>query len=554
MKKVFFKKGITRGDGQKGEDVTENIKTIKSIPLKLRMNIPFIEIRGELFFLHQDFLEFNRSREKAGLSLFSNPRNTASGSIRQLDASITASRPLSFISYSCGTFEENKTFQFPSTESQLNQLFLKLGLPCLQISSSLSNFLPQKRVLSFIASSIEGVISYYKTIERIRKNIPFDIDGIVIKVNDRSQQAQLGELPRSPRWAIAAKFEQKVAHTKIKDIIVQVGRTGALTPVALLEPVVIDGVTVQHATLHNQDEIDKKDICIGDTVIVQRAGEVIPAILEVVKEKRTAHTQCFQIQDTCPICHTKAIKDESEAVLRCPNFECSGRVKARLKHFICKRAMNIDGMGESLIDQLVDKKIVQRFSDLYLLNKEDLLGLDKQADKSTQNILNSIEKSKLVDLERFIFALGFRHIGEQTAKLLACHYRDIHLLLKASYESLISIEGIGPIVAQSLVTEMPKMTLEIDQLIKNGINFRDIKLSSQKTKGSIVITGTFSQSRDVIKAFLEDHGFKVTSSLSKNTSYLLMGEFGGSKKEKASQFNVPILSWEDLQALIERNE
>ena len=554
--KGLLKKGITRGDGQKGEDVTENIKTIKSIPLKVRMDIPFIEIRGELFFLHQDFLEFNRSRQKAGLSLFSNPRNTASGSIRQLDASITASRPLSFIAYSCGAFRENNTFQFPSTESQLNQLFLKLGLPCLQVSSSLSesDFVPQKRVLSFIAHSIEDVIGYYKTIENIRKNIPFDIDGIVIKVNDRKLQAQLGELPRSPRWAIAAKFEQKAAHTKIKDIVVQVGRTGALTPVALLEPVVIDGVTVQHATLHNQDEIDKKDICIGDTVIVQRAGEVIPAILEVVKEKRTIKIQRFQIPNTCPICHTKAIKDESEAVLRCPYFECHGRLKARLKHFISKRAMNIDGMGESLIDQLVDKKIVQKFSDLYFLNKEDLLGLDKQADKSTQNILNSIEKSKLVDLERFIFALGFRHIGEQTAKLLVCHYRDIHLLLKASYESLISIEGIGPIVAQSLVAEMPKMTLEIDQLIKYGINFRDVKLSPQKTKGSIVITGTFSQSRDVIKALLEDHGFKVTSSVSKNTNYLLMGESGGSKREKASQFNIPILNWEDLQALIRKNE
>ena len=548
--KGLLKKGITRGDGQVGEDVTQNIKTIKSIPLKLRMNIPFIEIRGELFFLHQDFLGFNKAREKAGLPLFSNPRNTASGSIRQLDASITASRPLSFIAYSCGAAEENNAFQIPQTENQLNQLFLKLGLPCLRISSSLSDLEPSKRVLSFAAQSIKDVIDYYKRIAQLRKNIPFDIDGIVIKVNNRKQQTQLGELPRSPRWAIAAKFEQKVAHTKIKDIIVQIGRTGALTPVALLEPVLIDGVTVQHATLHNQDEINKKDICIGDTVAIQRAGEVIPAILEVVKEKRHPDIQRFQIQDRCPICHTKAVRDESEAILRCPNFECSGRLKARFKHFISKKAMNIDRVGESLIDQLVDKKMIQKFSDLYLLKKEGLLSLDKQADKSTQHILESIEKSKLVNLERFIFALGFRYIGEQTAKLLAHHYQNIHSLLETSYESLISIEGIGTTIAQSLVTEMPKMTLEIDQLIKSGISFKNMKSLSQKTKGSIVITGAFSQNRDQIKALLEKHGFKVTSSLSKNTKYLLVGESPGYKKDKANQLNVPVLTWEDLQSLI----
>ena len=551
--KGILKNGITRGDGQIGEDVTQNIKTIKSIPLKLRINVPFIEIRGELFFLHQDFLEFNKSREKDGLPLFSNPRNTASGSIRQLDTSITASRPLSFIAYSCGAVKENDIFQVPQTESQLNQLFLRLGLPCLQISPSLSEFDPSKKVLSFTAQSVEDVIDYYKKIDRLRKHIPFDIDGIVIKVNDRRQQTQLGELPRYPRWAIAAKFEQKVVYTEVKDIVVQVGRTGALTPVALLEPVMIDGVIVQHATLHNQDEIDKKDICIGDTVMIQRAGEVIPAILEVVKEKRPPHVQRFRIQEICPICHTKAIRDESEAILRCPNFTCNGRLKARFKHFISKKAMNIDGVGESLIDQLVDRKMIQKFSDLYLLKKEDLLGLDKQADKSTQHILNSIEKSKLVDIERFVFALGFRHIGEQTAKLLVSHYQNMDSILKASYESLISIEGIGPIVAQSLITKMPKITSEIDHLLKNGIHFKDIKPLPQNTKGYIVITGTFSKNRDKVKTFLEEHGFKVTSSLSKNTNYLLVGKSPSSKKEKANQLNIPILTWEDLQTLIKKS-
>ena len=548
--KGLLKKGITRGDGQIGEDVTQNIKTIKSIPLRLRMNIPFIEIRGELLFLHQDFLHLNESRKKADLSLFSNSRNTASGSIRQLDTSITASRPLSFIAYGCGAVKEDTGFQVPQTEKQLTQLFLELGLPCLKLSPSLSDILPQKRILSFLAKSIEDVINYYKTIDQLRENIPFDIDGIVVKVNNRNNQMQLGELPRFPRWAIAAKFEQKVAHTKIKNIIVQVGRTGALTPVALLEPVMINGVTVQHATLHNQDEIDKKDICIGDTVVIQRAGEVIPAILEVVKEKRPPNVQRFQIQNTCPICHTKAIRDEDEAVLRCLNFSCKGRLKARLKHFISKRAMNIDGMGESLIDQLVDKKIVQNFPDLYLLKKENLLSLDKQADKSTQNTLTSIEKSKLVDLQRFIFALGFRHIGEQTAKLLTHHYQNLDSILKASYESLIPIEGIGPIVAQSLVTEMPRMTSEINQLLENGINFKNVESLPQKTKGSIVITGTFSQNRDKVKSLLEKHGFQVKSSISKNTNYLLVGKSPSSKKDKAIQLNIPLLTWEDLETLI----
>ena len=551
-------KGMTRGDGRIGEDVTQNIRTVKSIPLKLRDDIPFLEVRGELLFLHQDFLKLNKVRQEAGLTLFSNPRNTASGSIRQLDMSITASRPLSFLAYGCGMIKGTDKIPEPQTQNELTKLFLKLGLPCLQISSLISDLLPQKKKLSFVATSIKEVVSYYEVISKSRKNIPFDIDGIVVKVNNRQQQKQLGELPRSPRWAIAAKFEQEVAHTKIKDIIIQVGRTGALTPVALLEPIVIDGVTVQQATLHNQDEITKKNICIGDTVTVQRAGDVIPAIVEVIQEKKPDHAKTFQIPDKCPICYTETVK--SDVVSRCPNLFCNGRLKSAFKHFISKSAMNIDGVGERLIDQLIDTKMIRRFSDLYLLTREDLLNLDKKADKSTQNILSSIEKSKHISLERFIFALGFRHIGEQTAKLLAQHYQSIENLQNdifqiifdktTSYESLIAIEGLGPTVVQSFIKELPEIALDIKHLLKNGVKVQNCKVSPQKVQRSIVITGTFSQTRRKIKTFLEEHGFKVTTSLSKKTNYLLVGKSAGSKKQKAHQWGIKILTWEDLQNMI----
>ena len=541
----YLTKAITRGDGQIGENVTENIKTIKSIPLKLRSKISFLEVRGELFFLYKDFQKLNQTRKEMDLPLFSNPRNTASGSIRQLDTSITACRPLSFLAHGCGKVRLDS--QNIQTHSQIIELFLKLGLPCLQISSSLSQLISEKKHISFIAPSIKEAIAYYKTIYQLKKHIPFDIDGIVIKVNSIEQQELLGFLPRHPRWAIAAKFEQETVTTKIKDIVIQVGRTGALTPVALLEPVLIDRVTVQQATLHNQDEITKKDISIGDTVRVQRAGEVIPAIIDVIKEKRPPDTCVFQIPGSCPICSTKIIKED--VVFRCPNFSCLGRLKATFKHFISKRAMNMDGIGHRLVDQLVDAKIIQEFADFYKLKKDDILKLDKQGEKSTQLILNSIEKSKQVTLSRFIFALGLRYVGEQTAKLLAENYQNIDSLLTASYESLLSIEGVGSTVAESLIKEMPEITEVIQNLLKSGVFIQNPQ-GTLKTRGSIVITGTFHESRDKIKVFLEEQGFKVHTSLSQKTNYLLIGESPGSKKDKAHQLGIKTLTWDDLQEVL----
>ena len=536
----FLSKALTRGDGLIGEDITQNIKTIKSVPLKLRQNIAFLEVRGEVLFTRKDFTKLNHIQADMDMPPFSNPRNAASGSIRQLDASITAHRPLSFFAYGCGLIESSTP---PETHSALEQFLLELGLPCLKIAPSLSVLSPQKRDLSFVAPSIKDAISYYQAIERLRTQIPFDIDGIVVKVNSRSQQEALGNLPRHPRWATATKFKAESACTQIKDIVIQVGRTGALTPVAILHPVQIEGVTVQQATLHNQDEISKKDVRIGDTVVLQRAGDVIPAILEVIKDKRPSHAVAFQIPNQCPVCSTQAATDD--VVFRCLNPKCCGRLKASLKHFISRKAMNIDGIGDRLIEQLVDKKMVQSFSDLYRLTKESLLSLDKQGEKSSQQILTHIEKSKDVSLDRFIFALGLRYVGEQTAKLLAQHYQSIENVLKASYESLIEIEGIGPTVATSFVKEVSNdLILEVQALLSLGIYMQKVK--AKVPQKSIVITGTLPQSRNKIQGFLEENGFKVQSSLSKKTDYLLVGEASGSKKAKAEKLGVQILTWPEV--------
>ena len=542
-------RAMTRGDGQVGEDITENIKTIKSIPLKLRRPVTFLEARGEVLFTHHNFLKLNEMQVEMGLPLFSNPRNAASGSIRQLDPSITARRPLSFFAYGCGLIDFKEK---PSTQSALELLLLDFGLPCLNIAPALSGLKPQTRSLSFVASSIQDVVDYYKVTDKLRDRIPFDIDGIVVKVNSMERQEQLGTLPRHPRWATATKFKALNVSTQIKDIVIQVGRTGALTPVAILEPVQIEGVTVQQATLHNQDEISKKDIRIGDTVVLERAGDVIPAILEVLKEKRPKSAQVFQIPSCCPVCLTEVIKEE--VVYRCLNAQCKGRFKALLRHFISKKAMNIDGMGDRLIEQLVEKNKVQCFSDIYRLTKDDLLSLDKQGDKSSQIILEQIEKSKPVRLDKFVFALGLRHVGEQTAKLLAQHYQNIEDILKASCESLIQIEGIGPVVAESFVKEVSGDLLkEVQALLKVGVQIQPYQAPSQGVQKSIVITGVLPQPRHQVKVLLEKQGFQVKSSLSSKTDYLLVGEKVGSKKKKAEALGVQVLTWDNLNQMIDNS-
>lgn len=560
----FLVRAITRGDGHQGEDITQNVKTIPAIPLKLQKTMAFLEVRGEVLFSRQAFLKLNEMQAEQDLPLFSNPRNVASGSLRQLDPSITASRPLSFFAYGCGLIHTTKkpvsssdqvtdqttNDKSTSTQSELEQLFADLGLPCLKTAPSLSQLLPEKRQLSFIAPSIKEAIAYYEAIETQRTLIPFDIDGIVVKVNSREQQEQMGVLPRHPRWATAAKFKNKTACTQIKDIVIQVGRTGALTPVAILHPVEIDGVIIQQATLHNQSEIIKKDVCIGDTITLQRAGDVIPAVMDVLKEKRPAFSKAYEIPNQCPVCLTEIVKED--IIFRCPNTACLGRLKASLKHFISKKAMNIDGMGNRLVNQLVEEKMIQSFSDIYKLTKEDLLHLDKQGDKSSKQILKSIQESKCVSLDKLIFALGFRYVGEQTAKLLAQNYQNIQDVLKASYESLIQIEGIGPKMARSFVEEVSQdVILEVQSLLKIGLQIQAPDLLPTQTKKSIVITGRLPESREQVKAFLEKQGFKVISQLSQKTDYLLVGEDAGSKKAKAHKWGVPILTWNDLLKLID---
>ncbi len=544
-------KAITRGDGNIGEDVTQNIKTIRSIPLTLRGKVlpKLLEIRGEIVMLKSDFKNLNIQQQERGQVPFANPRNAAAGSIRQLDPKVTASRPLRFFAYAKGKVEG---LNF-NTQSEFEKIISEFGLPTLKVANQMKE-LGKKNKLSLITTLPEELIKYYRQVDKLRHSLEFDIDGIVIKTNSFGIQTKLGNIARSPRWATAAKFEPEQGETTVEDIIIQVGRTGALTPVAVMAPVNVGGVNITNATLHNQDELDRKDVRIGDTVIVQRAGDVIPEIVQVIKKKRKKGAKRFTIPAQCPVCKSIAIKPEDEVVLRCVNPICDARLKESLKHFVSRRAMNIDKVGERIIETLVDEKMVTSFSDLYKLEKESLMALDRQGEKSTQNILDSIEASKNPTLGRFIFSLGIRFVGEQTASLIADQFGSIEKVLEASEESLLEIDGIGPKVASAFVSEIsrPQMKTEIQNLIKSGITFQseNTKESNSLQDQVFVITGTHPYPRDHVKDFILTHGGKVVGSVSKNTNYLVAGEAAGSKLEKAQKLGVDIIDWDSLNKLI----
>lgn len=554
-----LKGALTRGDGATGENVLSNVRTMRSVPLALKgKSPPLLEVRGEVLMLKQEFAKLNEAQQEAGEQPFANPRNAAAGAIRQLDPKITARRPLRMFCYAPGVIEGVKV---TSQEDWLDYL-RQQGLPALH-SAPWSKIRPRiekgysaEIPLGAVCHGIEEAVEYYETIRKHRHELPFDIDGIVIKVNSFALQDRLGTIARSPRWASAAKFPPEQATTTVDDIIVQVGRTGALTPVAVMHPVRVGGVTVTNATLHNQSEIDRKDVRIGDTVIVQRAGDVIPEVVQVVMEKRPAKSKPFKIPHDCPVCGEPAVLPEGEVVTRCVNSLCPAILNESLKHFASRRAMNIEDLGDKILEQMTANQLVGSFSDLYKLTKDDVLSLERQGDKSAQNIIDSIEKSRHTTLARFIYALGIRFVGEQTAKTLAAHFKTLDHFLESSEEQLVEVEDVGPKVAASIVQRLKNKDFvkEIERLINNGVEIekpKKVSAASQKLAGvSIVITGTLPMGRDEIKDLILSLGGKSPGSVSKNTNYVLAGDEAGSKLEKAQELGVEILDWDGFQKLI----
>ena len=535
--------GSTRGDGTTGEDVTLNVKTIRSIPLQLfsveETSIPErLAVRGEVFLGKKEFKKLNAQRETLGESPFANPRNAAAGSLRQLDPKITATRPLDIFCHGLG---DVSGVSYATHWGALDS-FVKLGL--------------KVNPLRYKCSSINDVIVRYQEIQQMRNDLNYEIDGVVIKVNDCTLQERLGTISRSPRWAIAYKFEAHQEVTTIKDIIIQVGRTGALTPVALMEPVRVGGVEVSRATLHNQDEINKKDIRIGDTVIVQRAGDVIPEVVKVVTSKRTGKERYFVIPATCPVCGSDALKAEDEVVSRCLGISCPAKLKEALKHFSSKGGMNIDGLGDKIVNQLVERDLVRDVADLYFLTLQDLVQMERLAEKSAENLLDAVQKSKGAGLARVIYALGIRHVGEHTAKVLVNSLGNLEQIMNADEASLVNIREVGPEVARSVVQFFKQKSnrVTIERLKKAGVSLGVVRSDTKKSLQGMtfVFTGGLEgYTRGEAKRLVEERGGTVSSSVSSKTSYLVAGESPGSKLKKAGELQVNILSVDDFRKLLD---
>ena len=522
----------TRGDGYTGEDVTGNAKTILAIPLKLksmsgeRLVPDLLEVRGEIYMEIEAFRALNRERAAQDLPPFANPRNAAAGSIRQLDARITARRPLNMFCYGVGELS-GLTFQ------TYYELMLALQDWGLRVNR------PHIRV----CDTVGDVILYCHRLEEMRTQFAFEIDGAVIKINRLDLQARLGEKSRSPRWATAFKFRAVQETTRIVNIEVQVGRTGALTPVAHLEPVEVGGVVVRRATLHNQDEIIRKDIREGDTVVVQRAGDVIPEVVKAIVSRRTGKEKPYVMPDGCPVCGTKVQRKEGEAISRCPNSACPAQVRASLRHFVSKGAMDTDGLGDKILAQLLEREMIHDEADIYGLTMEDLLKLDKIEQKSATNLLQAIEKSKRTTFARFTYALGIRHVGEHVAQLLASHFLTLENFRKATREDLLSIKGIGEEIADSILSyfEDPSNRELIERLLASGITFEAMARSgSSPIEGkAFVLTGSLGTlKRAEAKNLIVSKGGNVSSAVSRNTDYVVVGTSPGSKLQRARELGV----------------
>lgn len=518
----------TRGDGATGEDITLNCKAIRDIPLSIAMYNPppYVEIRGEVYLLKSRFDALNKRAETEGTKSFANPRNAAAGSLRQLDPNITYSRGLSFFAYNLPEMRQGTHF------ASLEQL-TEWGFPvCPEIK---------------LVQGLAGCKEYYEYLGAKRNSLPYEIDGIVYKVNEIRLQEELGFISRAPRWAIAYKFPAQEEMTELLDVEFQVGRTGILTPVARLKPVFVGGVTVSNATLHNMDEIARKDIRIGDTVIVRRAGDVIPEVASVVIERRTKDAKAIKAPKKCPVCNSEAVRIEGEAAIRCMGeISCSAQVKESIAHFASRRAMDIDGLGEKIVDQLVDAKLIANVADLYKLSFEQLTKLERMGDKSAQNLLDAIEKSKNTTFERFLYALGIREVGATTARNLALEFKNLPSLMQADMQRLTEVKDIGPVMAENiyLFFQQPHNIKVIERLLKDGIVWEQIKVSTnQPLAGKVfVLTGSLTKfSRDDARAELEKLGATVTNSVSKKTNYVVAGAEAGSKLAKAEELGITIL-------------
>jgi len=533
--------GSTRGDGFLGEEITQNLRTIKTIPLHLIERDPNpparLEVRGEVFMEVRDFQQLNKEREQNGEPLFANPRNAAAGSLRQLDSSITAHRPLKIFCYGVGEVREREF----EGQWEVLQTLPQWGLR--------TNPLVRR------CTDIQQAVAYYKEINAEREGHPYEMDGVVIKVDSFDLQRRLGEVSRSPRWAVAYKFPAKEATTTILDIRAQVGRTGALTPVALMEPVRIGGVEVKRATLHNQDEIANKDVRIGDTVVVRRAGDVIPEVVKVITSKRTGDEKRFVMPQTCPVCGSDVVRLPGEAAHRCIGISCPAQVKGRIKHFASKRAMDIDGLGQKLIEQLVDKGLIKDIADLYALTKDAFASLERMAEKSAANIIKALEKSKQTQLTRFIYALGIRHVGEHIAQVLARNLSSLDAIAHATEEELIAIPEIGPEVTQSITGFFKDKgnRKEIERLLRAGITIAEPKAKKEEPlKGkTFLFTGALEgMSRNEAKDLVEARGGEVASSAGKGVDYVVAGKDPGSKYARARELGLTIIDEAEFQRLV----
>ena len=533
-----YVQAVTRGDGVQGDDVTANVKTIKSLPLVIP-DAREVEVRGEIYLPFESFQKINREREAKEEALFANPRNAASGSIRLLDPKEVASRKLDVFLYSIYIEGAELASQWENLQT-IKKLGFKIN--------------PHSR----LRRTLGEVVDFWGEWTEKRDSLDYDADGVVIKVNSTGQRQALGVTSKFPRWAISFKFPARQATTRLNGIVVQVGRTGALTPVAELEPVRLSGITISRATLHNEDEIKRKDIRIGDYVLIERSGDVIPKIVGPMKERRTGREKIFVMPTRCPVCHSEAFRPEGEAIARCTNPSCPAKLRESLLHFAARRAMTIEGLGEALVDQLLEKKLVRSIPDIYALKYDDLVDLERMGPKSSENLLDEIQKSKSNDIARLIFALGIRHVGERLAQTLAAHFRGIDMLAAAGVEELTAVEDVGPVVAESIAFffKQPENRDLLRKFKAAGLNFAAKKggaKGDQPLAGkTFVLTGGLDRfSRDEAKDAVERRGGTVTDSVSKKTTYLVVGKEPGSKFAKAQKLGITILNEKDFSKLIE---
>lgn len=533
-----FVQGATRGDGYVGEDITQNLRTIKSIPLRLKEEED-LEVRGEVYISREKFAELNQKQEEKGETLFANPRNAAAGSLRQLDSKITAQRPLDIFVFNIQTIGDRGFHTHTEGLDYLKSLGFKTSI-------------------YEICQDIEGVIEQCEKWAQMRKELPFDIDGLVIKVNDLQLREHLGTRSKSPRWAIAYKFPAEQQRTIVQDIIIQVGRTGALTPTAILEPVRVAGSVIGRATLHNEDFIRQKDIRIGDHVWIQKAGDVIPEVVNVIFDERTGEEQEFIMPKNCPTCGHQTTRLEGEAVTRCMNSACPDQLRRGIIHFVSRNAMNIEGLGESIVALLMEHKLIHDVADLYYLKKEDLIPLERMGEKSAQNLIDAIEKSKNNDLDRVVFGLGIKLVGERAAGLLADAFGSMDRLVQASYEEITAIPEIGDKMAESLVAFLKEDTNlnVIGKLRAAGVNMENQAANDEQVEKrfegfTFVLTGTLEKyTRNEAKEIIERLGGRVSGSVSKKTSYVLAGAEAGSKLDKAVELGVKVINEDEFQNMI----